>query len=248
MNTSPTTTHFGFKDVSTSEKQGLVDGVFHAVAGRYDLMNDLMSLGIHRLWKHQAITMANPKDGDCILDVAGGTGDLTLAFAKKVGKTGRVVLADINPSMIHAGRERLDNAGLFNIDYVIANAESLPFQDNHFDTITIGFGLRNVTDKQAALACMFRLLKPGGKLLVLEFSTPHRAIKPLYDAYNFNVLPKIGQWVANDADSYTYLAESIAKHPDQRTLQSMMSTAGFEDTTYTNLSLGIVAIHEGYKY
>ena len=248
MQKDPSTTHFGFTEVSSSKKQGLVDEVFHSVSARYDLMNDLMSLGTHRLWKRRVISMAEPREGQRILDVAGGTGDLTLALSKKVGKSGQVILADINESMIIEGRKRLDNCGRFNVDFVMANAECLPFADHYFDTITIGFGLRNVTDKDAALRSMFRILKPGGKFLVLEFSKPMAPIKPLYDAYNFNVLPKIGQWVANDAKSYQYLAESIAKHPDQQTLQSMMAETGFEDCEYINLSLGIVAIHLGYKY
>jgi len=243
-----TTTHFGFSEVETTKKQGLVDDVFHSVAPRYDLMNDLMSLGIHRLWKRQAIFLADVRQGQRILDVAGGTGDLTQAFAKKIGTEGQIVLCDINESMIQEGRQRLENQGLFNIEYVIANAQNLPFPDNHFDTITIGFGLRNVTNKSAALQSMHRVLKPGGKLLILEFSTPHPALKPLYDTYNFNILPKIGQWVAKDAKSYQYLAESIAKHPNQLALQQLMAQAGFEDSEYINLSFGIVAIHTGYKY
>lgn len=247
---SQDTTHFGFQTVAKSEKERLVAGVFHSVAAKYDLMNDLMSFGIHRVWKQFTIDCSGVRRGQQILDLAGGTGDLTAKFSRLVGPQGRVILADINESMLSMGREKLRDLGVLgNVSYVQANAEALPFPDNHFDCITISFGLRNVTDKEKALRSMFRVLKPGGRLLVLEFSKP--LIDPLskaYDAYSFHVLPHIGQVVANDADSYRYLAESIRMHPDQETLKSMMSAAGFEEVSYFNLTGGIVALHRGFKF
>ena len=243
-------THFGFKTVAETEKEHLVADVFHSVADKYDLMNDLMSFGIHRLWKRFTIDCAGVRPGQKILDLAGGTGDLTAKFSRLVGDTGEVVLADINDSMLKVGREKLRNKGLVsNIRYVQANAENLPFPDNYFDLITIGFGLRNVTHKDKALASMYRALKPGGRLLVLEFSKPTNAVMSnLYDFYSFKVLPKMGQLVAKDSDSYQYLAESIRMHPDQETLKGMMEEVGFEQVTYHNLTQGVVALHRGFKF
>lgn len=244
-----TTTHFGYQEVPLEEKASRVADVFHSVAARYDVMNDLMSFGIHRLWKRLALERAGVRPGHQVLDIAGGTGDLTLAFARRVGPRGRVVLADINASMLRVGRDKLlDNGVGGNVEYVQANAECLPFPDNHFDCITIAFGLRNVTDKDAALRSMQRVLKPGGRLLVLEFSKPSTPLLTrAYDEYSFRFLPRIGQWVANDAESYRYLAESIRMHPDQETLKSMMEAAGLERVEYTNLTGGIVALHRGIK-
>jgi ubiquinone/menaquinone biosynthesis methyltransferases len=243
-------THFGFKTVPETEKEQLVADVFHSVAEKYDLMNDLMSFGIHRLWKRFTIDCAGVRPGQKVLDLAGGTGDLTAKFSRLVGETGEVVLADINDSMLKVGREKLRNLGLVNnIRYVQANAENLPFPDNYFDLITIGFGLRNVTHKELALASMYRALKPGGRLLVLEFSKPTNVVmSKLYDFYSFKVLPKMGQLVAKDSDSYQYLAESIRMHPDQETLKTMMETVGFEQVTYHNLTQGVVALHRGFKF
>lgn len=243
------TTHFGFEEVPYEEKVRKVAGVFHSVAGKYDLMNDLMSMGIHRLWKRYTLDMSGVRQGDHVLDLAGGTGDLAEKFARMVGPRGSVTLADINDSMLRMGRERLVNDGIIgNVQYVQANAECLPFPDNHFDAITIAFGLRNVTDKDAALRSMFRVLKPGKPLLVLEFSRPViKPLNPIYDAYSFKILPLLGKLFANDPDSYRYLAESIRKHPDQQTLKSMMEAAGFGRCEYFNLSGGIVALHRGYK-
>lgn len=243
------TTHFGFEEVPYEEKVRKVAGVFHSVAGKYDLMNDLMSMGIHRLWKRYTLDMSGVGRGDHVLDLAGGTGDLAEKFSRMVGSEGSVTLADINDSMLKMGRERLVNDGIVgNMQYVQANAECLPFPDNYFDAITIAFGLRNVTDKDAALRSMFRILKPGKPLLVLEFSKPVlKPLNPIYDAYSFKVLPLLGKLFANDPDSYRYLAESIRKHPDQETLKGMMEDAGFERCEYFNLSGGIVALHRGYK-
>lgn len=243
-------THFGFKTVAETEKEHLVADVFHSVAEKYDLMNDLMSFGIHRLWKRFTIDCAGVRPGQKILDLAGGTGDLTAKFSRLVGDSGEVVLADINDSMLKVGREKLRNKGLVNnIRYVQANAEALPFPDNYFDLITIGFGLRNVTHKEQALASMYRALKPGGRLLVLEFSKPTNVVmSKLYDFYSFKVLPKMGQLVAKDSDSYQYLAESIRMHPDQETLKAMMEAVGFEQVTYHNLTQGVVALHRGFKF
>ncbi len=246
---SDKTTHFGFKQVPVEEKAGRVREVFDSVAGSYDIMNDVMSFGIHRIWKRIVVDMAGIRPGQQVLDLAGGTGDLTRLMAVRAGKQGGIVLSDINAAMIRNGRARLLDHGVAgNVDFVQANAEQLPFADNRFDIITIAFGLRNVTDKQAALGAMYRCLKPGGRLLILEFSRPVRMLKPAYDFYSFNILPRLGSWIARDADSYRYLAESIRMHPDQQTLQGMMETAGFEGCDYHNLSGGIVAIHRGYKF
>jgi demethylmenaquinone methyltransferase / 2-methoxy-6-polyprenyl-1,4-benzoquinol methylase len=244
------TTHFGFREVPVSAKAGLVGRVFESVASRYDIMNDAMSLGVHRLWKRFAIGQASVRAGQKVLDVAGGTGDLAAQFAPLVGPTGLVTIADINAAMLDVGRARMADRGLAgNIEFMQADAERLPFPDNHFDCITIAFGLRNVTHIDAALASMFRVLKPGGRLLVLEFSKPVLpGLNAVYDAYSFNVLPKLGKLIANDEDSYRYLVESIRKHPDQETLKGMMDKAGFERTHYFNLSGGIVALHKGYKF
>ena len=243
-------THFGYKTVEADKKADLVAGVFHSVAAKYDIMNDVMSFGIHRFWKRYTIEVSGARPGMKVLDLAGGTGDLTAKFSRLVGETGRVVLADINDSMLKMGREKLRNIGVVgNVEYVQANAEALPFPDNTFDCITISFGLRNVTDKEKALRSMYRVLKPGGRLLVLEFSKP--IIEPLskaYDAYSFHVLPRIGELVANDAESYRYLAESIRMHPDQDTLKAMMQDAEFENVEYFNLTAGVVALHRGYKF
>ena len=244
------TTHFGFEEVAWRDKAKRVRGVFDSVAPKYDLMNDLMSGGLHRLWKEFTLSQTHLRPGQRALDVAGGTGDLARGMHRQVGDRGLVVLSDINGAMLAHGRDRtLDTGVVRGIEYVQANAEALPFADNSFDCVTIGFGLRNVTDKPAALRAMQRVLKPGGRLLVLEFSHPTSpAIKPIYDAYSFRVLPLLGKLVANDADSYRYLAESIRKHPDQETLLAMLSDAGLEDCRYHNLSGGIVAVHRGYKY
>jgi len=243
------TTHFGYQQVPVEEKVERVAGVFHSVAAKYDLMNDLMSFGVHRIWKHFTIQLAGVRRGQRVLDLAGGTGDLAARFASIVGPTGEVVLADINDSMLKVGRENLTNKGVVgNVKYVQANAECLPFPDNHFNCITIAFGLRNVTDKDAALRSMYRVLKPGGRLLVLEFSKPVvPGLNKLYDAYSFTLLPLMGKLVTNDADSYRYLAESIRMHPDQETLRAMMEQAGFERCDYHNLTGGIVAVHRGFK-
>ena len=244
-----TTTHFGYQTVAKAEKVGKVAEVFHSVAAKYDLMNDLMSGGIHRLWKQFTIEASCVRRGHKVLDIAGGTGDLALKFSKIVGKDGYVILSDINDSMLKVGRDKLTDKGVVgNIDYVQANAECLPFPDNYFNCITIAFGLRNVTDKDAALRSMYRILKPGGRLLVLEFSKPTNALlEKAYDVYSFNVLPKMGQLVANDAESYQYLAESIRMHPDQETLKGMMAQAGFDKVEYHNMTGGIVALHVGLK-
>lgn len=243
-------TDFGFKKVKVEEKSKLVADVFHSVAQKYDIMNDLMSFGIHRFWKRFALDCAGVRRGHHVLDIAGGTGDLALAFARKVGASGHVVLADINDSMLAMGRKKLlDNGIVGNVSFVQADAQDLPFPENSFDCVTMSFGLRNVTDKQQALESMFRVLKPGGRLLVLEFSKPtHALLSKAYDAYSFSILPKLGKWVAGDADSYQYLAESIRMHPDQKTLASMMEKAGFESVHYYNLTQGIVALHRGYKF
>lgn len=242
------TTHFGYRSVSTDEKAGLVRDVFDSVASRYDLMNDLMSGGLHRLWKRFTINQAALKPGNVVLDLAGGTGDLAREFSKKVGKEGHVILADINAAMLRQGRSRLIDAGVSgNLSIAQVDAQDLPFADGTFDCISMAFGLRNVTDKDAALRAMYRTLKPGGKAMILEFSQPGKAIKPAYDLYSFKVLPMLGQLIAKDADSYQYLAESIRMHPDQETLKSMMEAAGFERCRYHNLAAGIVALHIGYR-
>lgn len=247
---SDKTTHFGFQDIPWHEKANKVADVFHSVADKYDLMNDLMSLGIHRLWKRYAIELSGVKQGQKVLDVAAGTGDLSLQFSRLVGQSGQVFVSDINSSMLNQGRDRLTNEGVIgNVEYVQANAENLPFADNQFDCLTIAFGLRNVTDKQKALASMYRIIKPGGRVLILEFShLTVDALKPLYDFYSFKLLPKIGEFIANDAESYRYLAESIRMHPNQDSLKSMMEKAGFEDVDVHNLSAGIAAVHRAYKY
>jgi demethylmenaquinone methyltransferase/2-methoxy-6-polyprenyl-1,4-benzoquinol methylase len=243
------TTHFGYREVEKRDKAGLVADVFHSVAGRYDLMNDLMSGGIHRIWKRFTIELSAARKGDSVLDIAGGTGDLAARFAKIVGAQGRVVLADINESMLQVGRDKLLDSGILgNIEFVQADAQALPFPDDSFDCVSIAFGLRNVTDKMAALRSMLRVLKPGGRLLVLEFSKPgNELLSKAYDAYSFNILPGIGRVVANDGDSYQYLAESIRMHPDQETLKEMMEDAGFGRCEYHNMTGGIVALHRGIK-
>jgi demethylmenaquinone methyltransferase / 2-methoxy-6-polyprenyl-1,4-benzoquinol methylase len=244
------TADFGFEDIPLKDKERRVRGVFDSVADRYDLMNDLMSGGAHRLWKRFTLSLANLRPGQRALDIAGGTGDLAAGLARQVGDRGLVVLSDINASMLQRGRDRLINEGwVRNVYCVQADAERLPFPAGYFDCITIGFGLRNVTDKAAALASMAGALKPGGQLLILEFSHPtFPALQPLYDAYSFHVLPLLGRLVAQDADSYRYLAESIRKHPDQEQLLALMSAAGLEGCKYHNLSGGIVAVHRGYRY
>jgi demethylmenaquinone methyltransferase/2-methoxy-6-polyprenyl-1,4-benzoquinol methylase len=244
------TTHFGFEQVPWDEKGRRVAQVFDSVAGNYDLMNDAMSFGIHRLWKRFAVEQTGARPGQRILDLAGGTGDLAVRLARLVGPSGEVVIGDINASMLQVGRERLLDRGIAgNVRFVQANAECLPFPDSSFDCITIAFGLRNVTDKQKALKSMFRILKPGGRLLVLEFSKPSLpGLAPLYDLYSFRVLPLMGRLIARDASSYRYLAESIRMHPDQATLKDMMEQAGFEDCDYFNLSGGIVALHRGFRF
>lgn len=244
------TTDFGFSEVPWEEKQKKVAGVFHSVAAKYDIMNDLMSFGIHRIWKKIAISKSGVRKGDRVLDLDGGTGDLAYKFCQMVGDEGKVVLSDINSSMLEVGKEKLTNKGCVgNIEYVQANAECLPFEDNYFDCITISFGLRNVTDKAAAIASMQRVLKPGGKLLILEFSKPVvPMLSKVYDEYSFKALPFMGKIITQDAESYKYLAESIRKHPDQETLKQMMLDAGFDSAEYQNMTGGIVALHIGYKY
>ncbi|WP_101758342.1 bifunctional demethylmenaquinone methyltransferase/2-methoxy-6-polyprenyl-1,4-benzoquinol methylase UbiE [Oceanicoccus sp. KOV_DT_Chl] len=242
-------THFGYQTVRTEQKQSLVAGVFHSVAAKYDVMNDLMSAGIHRVWKRFTIELSGVRTGHQVLDIAGGTGDLAAKFSKIVGPEGRVVLADINDSMLKVGRDKLIDSGIVsNIEYAQANAEALPFPDNTFDCITIAFGLRNVTDKDKALRSMLRVLKPGGRLLVLEFSKPqNELLSKVYDGYSFNILPKIGKLITDDEDSYRYLAESIRMHPDQNTLKAMMEDAGFARCEFHNMTGGIVAVHKGLK-
>lgn len=249
MSDAERTTDFGFEQVAETEKTTRVRGVFDSVAGRYDLMNDLMSFGVHRLWKRFAIEQTGLRPGQSALDVAGGTGDLAIALAHRVGPGGHVTLTDINEKMLQAGRDRLLDAGVLgNVDCCVADAENLPFPDRTYDCVTIAFGLRNVTDKATALQSMFRVLRPGGQLLVLEFSRPVvPGLTPLYDAYSFRILPVMGKLVAGDAESYRYLAESIRVHPDQETLKSMMEQAGFSHCRYHNLSGGIVALHRGYR-
>ena len=245
---SKETTHFGYQSVPRQEKAARVRDVFDSVASRYDLMNDLMSGGMHRLWKRFTIEQAAVRRGQKILDLAGGTGDLAAVFARKVGSSGQVVLADINANMLQEGRRRLIDSGAGgNIAIAQVDAENLPFAESSFDCITIAFGLRNVTNKNAALASMLRTLKPGGKAMILEFSKPLDAVKPAYDLYSFKVLPVLGELVANDASSYQYLAESIRMHPDQDVLLGMMQEAGFERCRYHNLAAGIVALHLGYR-
>ncbi len=243
---SQTTTHFGFKTVQESDKAQKVAEVFHSVAQKYDVMNDLMSAGLHRTWKFFTIETSGVRPGNRVLDIAGGTGDLSRAFAKKVGQSGEVWLTDINSSMLGVGRDRLLDEGL-SLPVAQCDAEKLPFPDNYFDVVSVAFGLRNMTHKDAALREMNRVLKPGGRLLVLEFSKFWAPLKPAYDLYSFKLLPLMGKWVTHDADSYQYLAESIRMHPDQETLKGMMSDAGFGRVDYFNLSAGIVALHKGVK-
>jgi demethylmenaquinone methyltransferase / 2-methoxy-6-polyprenyl-1,4-benzoquinol methylase len=244
---SDSKTHFGFQQVEEEEKAKRVAGVFSSVAQRYDVMNDLMSFGLHRFWKVFTIETAGVKPGDRVLDVAGGTGDLAKSFARRVGETGQVWLTDINGSMLGVGRDRLTDAGLL-LPVAQCDAEKLPFPSDYFDCVTVAFGLRNMTHKEKALAEMRRVLRPGGRLLVLEFSKVWQPLNPIYDFYSFKVLPWLGNRVANDADSYRYLAESIRVHPDQATLKQMMEGAGLERVEFFNLSAGIVALHRGYKF
>ena len=248
MSESQKTTHFGYQDVPVEEKVNRVGEVFHSVASKYDVMNDVMSFGAHRLWKHFTVGQAGVRPGMRVLDLAGGTGDLAKVFAGQVGESGEVVLADINSSMLKAGRRRMVDAGIVgNIKYAQVNAEALPFPDAHFDVITIAFGLRNVTDKDTALRSMRRVLKPGGKVLVLEFSKPVSTLfSKIYDTYSFTALPLMGKLITGDSESYQYLAESIRMHPDQETLKQMMAEAGFFRCDYHNLNGGVVALHSGY--
>lgn len=245
----PTTTHFGYRDVPVAEKQKLVGRVFTSVASRYDLMNDLMSFGVHRLWKRWFTATSGVREGDAVLDLAGGTGDIAASLVPLVGERGVVVIGDINAAMLRVGRDRLLDRGFVrNLSYAQLNAESLPFPDSSFDAVTIAFGLRNVTDKDVALREMQRVLRPGGRVLILEFSSVQSQIlKPLYDFHSFKVLPRLGAMIAGDAESYQYLAESIRRHPDQATLKNMMEATGFARVDVRNLSAGIVAIHRGYK-
>jgi len=247
--TKPDTTHFGYRDVPVGEKEKLVGRVFTSVAARYDLMNDLMSFGIHRLWKRWFAATSGVRAGDAVLDLAGGTGDIAALLLPLVGEKGNVVIGDINDAMLRVGRDRLLDRGLVrNLAYAQLNAQALPFANATFDAVTIAFGLRNVTDKDAALREMHRVLKPGGRVLILEFSAVQSALlKPLYDFHSFQVLPRLGRLIADDPDSYRYLAESIRKHPDQATLKAMLEAAGFAQVDVRNLSAGIVAIHRGYK-
>ena len=241
-------THFGYQEVAVEDKTRLVNGVFESVADKYDLMNDLMSLGVHRLWKRHFIAISGIQPGQRVLDLAGGTGDIAALMSKQVGAHGRVVLSDINAAMLAVGRRRMEDRGLVgNIEYSLANAEQLPFADAEFDAVTIAFGPRNVTDQPAALKEMLRVLKPGGRAMILEFSSVEFAgLKKIYDTYSFGILPRLGKIIADDEDSYRYLAESIRKHPDQEKLAGMLEDAGFSNVTYRNMTGGIVAIHSGY--
>jgi demethylmenaquinone methyltransferase/2-methoxy-6-polyprenyl-1,4-benzoquinol methylase len=239
-------THFGFEQVAETDKARRVAGVFDSVAGRYDLMNDLMSGGLHRLWKVFTIDRSGVREGSRVLDVAGGTGDLSLAFAKRTGKSGQVWLTDINNAMLTHGRDRLADKGVL-LPVAQCDAEKLPFPDSYFDCVTVAFGLRNMTHKEAALAEMYRVLRPGGRLLVLEFSHVWKPLAPLYDFYSFKVIPRVGEIVTKDEASYRYLAESIRVHPDQETLRAMLLQCGFENVEYFNLTLGVVALHRGFK-
>ena len=243
---SEKTTHFGFESVAEADKAKRVAGVFSSVASSYDIMNDLMSGGLHRLWKAFTIQIAGVREGDKVLDVAGGTADLSLAFAKRVGPRGQVWLTDINGAMLSHGRDRVIDRGMA-LPVAQCDAEKLPFPDNHFDCVSVAFGLRNMTHKEIALGEMRRVLKPGGRLLVLEFSQVYKPLAPAYDLYSFKILPWLGQKVAGDADSYRYLAESIRRHPDQETLKSMMEQTGLARVDYFNLTGGVVALHRGYK-
>jgi demethylmenaquinone methyltransferase/2-methoxy-6-polyprenyl-1,4-benzoquinol methylase len=243
----PKTTDFGFQKVAEDEKARKVAEVFDSVASRYDLMNDLMSAGLHRLWKRFAVERSLVRPGERVLDVAGGTGDLTRLFAQRVGPRGAVVITDINGPMLRRGRDRLLDDGLL-VPAVQCDAEKLPFPDGHFDCVCVAFGLRNMTHKDAAITEMRRVLRPGGRLLVLEFSRVWQPLAPLYDAYSFQVLPRLGKLITDDADSYRYLAESIRMHPDQETLKAMMQDAGLEQVEYFNLAAGVVALHRGIRY
>lgn len=240
-------THFGFQTVNESEKAHKVAEVFHSVAKNYDIMNDVMSGGLHRAWKAFTLNTAYVPKGGKVLDIAGGTGDLSLGWAKRVGKTGEVWLTDINSSMLSVGRDRLLNKGII-LPVAVCDAEKLPFADNYFDLVSVSFGLRNMTHKDIALAEMYRVLKPGGRLLVLEFSKIYEPLSAAYDFYSFKFLPMMGKWIAKDADSYQYLAESIRMHPNQETLKQMMLDVGFEQVDYHNLTAGVVALHKGVKY
>jgi demethylmenaquinone methyltransferase/2-methoxy-6-polyprenyl-1,4-benzoquinol methylase len=239
-------THFGFESVPEAEKAERVRGVFDAVAPKYDLMNDLMSFGLHRVWKAYTVAVAQAREGDRVLDIAAGTGDLTLAFARKVGAKGLVLHSDINEAMLRRGRDRLLDAGVL-APSLLADAQALPLADASFDVVSVAFGLRNMTRKEDALAEFARVLKPGGRLLVLEFSKVAKPLAPVYDWYSFNVLPRLGRWIAGDADSYRYLAESIRMHPDQATLKSMLKSAGFGHVDVHDLAAGVVALHVGIK-
>ena len=241
------TTHFGFETIAEEQKAQRVAGVFTSVAGKYDVMNDLMSVGLHRLWKRFAVSVSGVRKGQRVLDVAGGSADLSRLFLKQVGSSGQVVLTDINNAMLRVGRDRLLDAGI-TTPVTQCDAEQLPFPDNHFDCVSIAFGLRNVTRKDAALREMHRVLKPGGRVIVLEFSKVAKPLEKIYDAYSFKLLPKLGQLIANDADSYRYLAESIRMHPGQEELKQMMMAAGLEGVEYFNLTGGVVAVHRGYKF
>lgn len=248
MDKDQQTTHFGYQQVPVEEKVNRVGDVFHSVARNYDVMNDVMSFGVHRLWKRFTIERAAPRAGMQILDLAGGTGDLAMKFSRRVGPSGKVILADINGSMLEEGRNRMTDKGIVgNIDYAQVNAECLPFENNTFDIVTMAFGLRNVTDKDAALRSIARVIKPGGKCLILEFSKPSsEMLSKVYDEYSFKVIPMMGKLISNDAESYQYLAESIRMHPDQDTLKGMMQAAGFERCDYHNMTGGVVALHSGY--
>ena len=239
-------THFGYQRVPEEEKSERVAEVFHSVAPRYDLMNDLMSAGLHRLWKAFAVELSRVKPGQRVLDLAGGTGDVVQRFSRAVGNTGEVWLTDINNSMLRLGRDRLLDRGVI-LPVAQCDAEKLPFPANHFDVVSVAFGLRNMTHKEQALAEMFRVLRPGGRVIVLEFSKVWAPLRPAYDLYSFNVLPLLGRWVAKDEASYRYLAESIRMHPSQEELKAMMEAAGFERVEYFNLSSGIAAVHRGYR-
>lgn len=240
-------TDFGFEKVPESQKSRKVGAVFDSVAGRYDVMNDVMSFGLHRLWKKVALAASGVKAGSRVLDIATGTGDLALGFLQRVGETGIVVATDINAAMLTRGRDRLLDSG-FITPTTQCDAERLPFRDHYFDCVCVAFGLRNMTHKDAALGEMFRVLRPGGRLLILEFSRVHTSLQKIYDAYSFHLLPRMGQWIAKDADSYRYLAESIRRHPSQDQLKEMMEAAGFESVDYQNLSGGVVALHKGFKF